>query len=88
MEVVLLWLDDLVDLLFCVALGWERLRRLCLQIGLAAAFALVAAEGSMSASEWGPTLAGCAGTSIAIWSLGAVFVALSRMLRRFTSATA
>ena len=36
MEVVLLWLDDLDDLLFSAALGWERLRRVVLQIGLAA----------------------------------------------------
>ena len=40
MEVVLLWLDDLDDALFSVALAWERLRRVVLQVGLASALAL------------------------------------------------
>ena len=51
MEVVLLWLDDLDDALFSAALAWERLRRVVLQIGLAAAFALAGSELSAIATH-------------------------------------
>jgi hypothetical protein len=70
MEVVLLWLDDLDDILFSAALGWERLRRLVLQIGLAASFAVAGAELSSVATQWAPALSAVAAASVAAWSLG------------------
>jgi hypothetical protein len=71
MEVVLLWLDDLDDMLFSAALVWERLRRILLQVGLAAAFALAASELSSVATQWWLTLSGVAAASVAAWLLGA-----------------
>jgi hypothetical protein len=72
MEVVLLWLDDLDDVLFSAALVSERLRRLVLQIGLAAALALAGSELSAVATHWWPAFAGLAAASVAAWSLGAM----------------
>lgn len=72
MEVVLLWLDDLDDALFSAALGWERLRRLILQIGLAAAFALAGSELSAIATQWWPAFSAVAAASVAAWLLGAM----------------
>ena len=72
MEVVLLWLDDLDDVLFSVALAWERLRRVVLQIGLAASFALAASELSTVATQWAPAFSGIAAASVSAWFLGAV----------------
>ena len=40
MEIVLLWLDDIDDLVYSMAMTWERLRHRSLQIGLVAALAL------------------------------------------------
>ena len=71
MEVVLLWLDDLDDVLFSVALVWERLRRVVLQIGLAAAFALAGSELSATATHWWLAFTGIAAASVGAWLLGA-----------------
>ena len=71
MEVVLLWLDDLDDVLFSVALGWERWRRIVLQIGLGASFALAGVELSTLATQWAPTFSGIAAASVGAWLLGA-----------------
>ena len=65
MEVVLLWLDDLDDALFSAALAWERLRRVVLKIGLAAAFALAASELSAIATQWAPAFSTVAAASVA-----------------------
>jgi hypothetical protein len=73
MEVVLLWLDDLDDVLFSAALVWERLRRIVLQIGLAASFALAGAELSAIALQWAPAFSGVAAASVSAWLLGAGF---------------
>lgn len=73
MEVVLLWLDDLDDLLFSLALRWERVRRSVLQIGLGAAFALAASERFPALSELTPLLVSLSATSVAAWFIGAVF---------------
>jgi hypothetical protein len=73
MEVVLLWLDDLDDILFSAALLWERLRRGVLQIGLAAAFALAGSELSATATHWWPAFSGVAAASVGAWVLGATF---------------
>ena len=59
MEVVLLWLDDLDDVLFSAALLWERLRRVVLQIGLAAAFALAGSElAAIATHQWAMAFSG------------------------------
>lgn len=71
MEVVLLWLDDLDDLLFSAALFWERLRRVVLQIGLAAAFALAGSELSAVATEWWSAFSAVAAGSVCAWIFGA-----------------
>jgi len=76
MEVVLLWLDDLDDVLFSTALVWERLRRIVLQIGLAAAFALAGSELSAIATYWWPAYTGVAAASVGAWVLGAMLRAV------------
>jgi hypothetical protein len=78
MEIVLLWLDDLDDLVFWGARLWEPVRRVCLQIGLAAAIALAAAELAASA-QWASTLAAIAAASVAIWLAGAACLAVKRI---------
>ena len=78
MEVVLLWLDDLDDLVFAGALAWERLRTFCLQIGLTASLILAACESSASLVAWAAPLAGVAASSVAVWVLGAVCVVVHR----------
>jgi hypothetical protein len=70
-EVVLLWLDDLDDLVFAAALKWEGLRRAVLAVGLSAAIALAYCEISMLATDWTPMLALTAAASVALWSVGA-----------------
>jgi hypothetical protein len=73
MEVVLLWLDDLDDLLFSLALLWERVRRRLLQVGLGAAFALAASERFAALPELTPILISLSATSVAAWLIGAAF---------------
>jgi uncharacterized membrane protein len=73
MEVVLLWLDDLDDICFSVALGWERLRRFVLQIGLASSLALAGAELSAVATQWSGAFSAVAAASVGAWILGAAF---------------
>jgi hypothetical protein len=71
MEIVLLWLDDLDDLLFSLALVWERLRRLLLQIGLAAALGLAAVETAAVATPWSPLFSLVAAATVTAWLAGA-----------------
>jgi hypothetical protein len=70
-EIVLLWLDELDDLLFSVALVWERLRRALLQVGLAAAFGLAVTEVAVVATQWAPLFCGVAALSVSAWLAGA-----------------
>ena len=70
MEVVLLWLDDLDDVFFSAALGWERLRRFALQLGLAASFALAGSELSSLATDWAPTFSAVAAACVGAWVVG------------------
>ena len=65
MDVVLLWLDDLDDLVICGAHLWDRLRRHLLQIGLVAALLLALCELSVTALAWSTALAGVAASSFA-----------------------
>jgi hypothetical protein len=71
MEVVLLWLDELDDVLFSAALVWERLRRGVLRIGLAASLALAGSELAAFATQWAFVFSGVAAASVAAWCLGA-----------------
>jgi hypothetical protein len=71
MEIVLLWLDDLDDVLFSVALLWERASRAVLRIGLLAALSLAASEHLAVASQWAPVFVNVAATSVAAWTVGA-----------------
>jgi len=73
MEIVLLWLDDLDDLLFSMAAAWERLRRVLLQVGLGASVGLAGAELSAVATYWAPALSGVAAASVGAWLLGTAF---------------
>ena len=73
MEDVHLWLDDLDDLVFALALRWEQLRRMVLQVGFFAALAVATCELSLSATELTPALSFVAAGSVASWFLGAAF---------------
>jgi CHASE2 domain-containing sensor protein len=75
-EIVLLWLDDLDDLVFSVALLWERLRRLALTIGLFAAVTMAACELSATATRWIPLLTALSVASVGAWLAGAAFRAI------------
>lgn len=87
MEVVLLWLDDLDDALFCVALAWERLRRGILKIGLASAIIVAAFELSAIATAWTPAFSGVAAASVVAWFVGTLVRALhEREARRYLTA--
>ena len=88
MEVVLLWLDDLDDLVFTAALAWERLRQEILQIGLIAALALVCCEFSVVVEEWAIVFSTVAATSVIAWSLGLALRSLYRRERRVFSVNA
>jgi hypothetical protein len=88
MEIVLLWLDDLDDLVFSSALLWERLRRRCLQVGLVAVVSLSLCELSASAAAWTPKLTAVAVSSVGIWFFGALCVLLYRMRIRRPQALA
>ena len=79
MEIVLLWLDDLDDLVFSGALAWERLRRFCLQVGLTASLMLAVCEFSASSQVWAPPLAGVAASSVSVWVLGALCILVQRL---------
>ena len=71
MEVVLLWLDDLDDVVFSLALKWEQLRRSVLRVGLVAALALAVCELSLIATELTPALSVVSAASVAAWFVGA-----------------
>jgi CHASE2 domain-containing sensor protein len=81
MEIVLLWLDDLDDLLFTAALVWESLRRAVLKVGLGAACALGVCELSMMAVHWVPVFNTIAVGSVAAWLSGGLLRAYYRRVR-------
>ena len=87
MEVVLLWLDDLDDALFSVALAWERLRRLVLQVGLSSAIGFAATQLAAIATAWAPALWYVAAASVVAWVIGTLMRAFyDRDPRRFLTA--
>jgi hypothetical protein len=65
MEIVLLWLDELDDLVFAGFSLWLRLRRLCLGVALVAALALHAL----------PTLGIAAGDAVALLDVSLIALA-------------
>jgi hypothetical protein len=81
MEIVLLWLDELDDVVFVVTTFWERTRALCLQVGLLASVALAGCELTAEPAHWSPALASVACSSVVVWATGALLIALVRRLR-------
>jgi hypothetical protein len=73
-EVLLLWLDELDDLVFGLALLWEPLRRVVLQIGFVAALAVQFSPPPIAHDE---ILAGIAFGSVLVW-----LVAVLALIRR------
>lgn len=69
MEVLLLWLDELDDLVFGLALLAEPLRRAVLQIGFVAALAIQFSPPPVAYDE---VLAGIAVASVLVWLVAAV----------------
>jgi len=69
-EVVLLWLDDLDDMVFTLASKWEQLRRAVLRVGFFAALAVASCELSLVATELTPALSVVAAASVAAWFTG------------------
>lgn len=72
MEIVLQWLDDLEDLVFAVALAWERLRHALLQLGLLAALMLAATSLRPLGFANPEVLAGIALASVVVWLFGSL----------------
>ena len=64
MEFILLWLDELDDLVFGLALLWEQLRRIVLRIGFGAA---LVSHLSPPAGAYDLVLAGIAFASVLVW---------------------
>lgn len=79
-EITAQWLDEVEDLVFAVALLWEPMRRILLQIGLVAAITLH--------FYYAPILAGVALACVAVWCLALLvlaFVTLSGGQPRHTA---
>lgn len=79
MEIVLLWLDDLDDLVFSAALVLEQARRACLKIGFIAAVTLAACETFLTASVWAGMLALIAAGCVGLWTFAALVAAARRL---------
>jgi CHASE2 domain-containing sensor protein len=88
MEVVLLWLDDLDDVFFSLALVWERVRRAVLALGLSAACALAASDLTVVATQWAPVFSYVAAASVGAWCAGAALRAFYYRDSRRSSAPA
>jgi hypothetical protein len=72
MEVILLWLDDLDDLVFGLALLSEPLRRFVLRIGFGAALAIQLSPATIA---FDGILAGIAFASVLVWLVAFLVVA-------------
>ena len=73
MEIIPQWLDDLEDVVFSLALTWERHRFRLLQAGLAASIAVLAIEMADLQTSLAPTFASAALGSVGIWFTGSIF---------------
>jgi hypothetical protein len=81
MEIVLLWLDDLDDLIFAAAMVWRSAARRTLNIGLAAAIALAASCIADMYTSWITELTVVALGSVVVWSLAALPQGFARARR-------
>lgn len=72
MEILLLWLDELEDGVFAVALVWEPLRRSLLRVGLGAAAALHWSQAAASVPGQDAALAAVACSSVLVWAVAAL----------------
>lgn len=80
MEIILLWLDDLDDLVFAVVHAVERLRWPCLEIGFASACGLVVVSYSEILVSWTPALFWTALASVMFWVAALAARELSRIV--------
>jgi hypothetical protein len=77
MEVVLQGLDELDDLMFALLLSWDRLRSVCLAIGLAAAVLLHGHRFGISLNMPPLALAEVALACLLVWSLVSVLAVVA-----------
>ena len=73
MEIIPQWLDELEDIVFSLALTWERHRFRLLQAGLAASIVVLAIETADVQTSLTPTFASAALGSVGIWFTGSIF---------------
>ena len=78
MEIILLWLDDLDDLVFAILHAVERLRWPCLEIGSASAGGLVVVNFVDILVSWAPALFWTAFASVILWAVALIARELSR----------
>ncbi len=78
MEIILLWLDDLDDLVFAILYAVERLRWPCLEVGLASASGLVVVNFADILVSWAPALFWTAFASVTLWVVALIARELSR----------
>jgi len=72
-EIILQWLDDLEDVVFSLALTWERHRFRLLQAGLAASIVVLAIEMADVRTSLAPAFVSAALGSVGIWFAGSMF---------------
>jgi len=72
-EIIPQWLDDLEDIVFSLALIWERQRLRFLQAGLAASIVVLGIEMADVQTSLAPTFASAALGSVGIWFTGSIF---------------
>ena len=75
MEVILLWFDDLDDLVCAFAQIAERLRWPSLKIAFSAALFLVVVQVAALPEAWGPLLSSVSLAGLVFWALGSWVVA-------------
>lgn len=75
MEVILLWLDDLDDLVCALAQVAERSRWPSLKIAFGATLALAAARFAALPEVWGSVLSSVSVGGLALWAIGSRVVA-------------
>lgn len=80
MEIILLWLDDLDDLVFAFVYAVERLRWPCLEIGFAAACGLAVVSFADILVSWVPALFWTALASVMFWVVALLARELSRIV--------
>ncbi len=78
MEIILLWLDDLDDLVFSVVYAIERMRWPCLEVGFSAACGLAVVSFADVLASWVPALFWTALASVMLWVAALIARELSR----------